>query len=203
MDDATLLARWQDGDTDAGSDLFEQHFSTVFRFFRSKISGPVDDLVQRTFMACLEGRERIEGGGFRPYLLGVARIVLYAEYRSRKKFDDDHDVGASSVMDLDPTPSQVAAKREEHRLLLKALRRLSLNHQIALELYYVEGMRGPALATALGLPEGTVRSRLKRGLEHLRREIAQLAETPALAQSTVDGLETWAGDVRAVLAAPS
>lgn len=203
-DDLALLDQWRNGETDAGAVLFDRHFPTVFRFFRTKISGPVDDLVQRTFLVCIEGRDRIRGeAGFRGYLLGCARNTLFAEYRARKKLAVDADVGESSVLDLGPTPSSAAARKQEHELLLRGLRHLPLHQQIALELYYVEGLRGPELAAALDLPEGTVRSRLKRGLERLRTEVERIAASPALAMSTLTGLETWAGEIQAQLQAPS
>lgn len=199
-DELDLLERWRGGDGDAGSRLFDRHFSCVFRFFRSKISGPVDDLVQRTFVASIEGRQRIQGdAGFRPYLLGCARNILFAEYRTRRKLGADADVGNASVTDLDPSPSAVVVRKEEHALLLRALRRLSLDHQIVLELYYFEGLRGPQLAAALDVPIGTVRSRLKRGLESLRGEVDRLASNPSLAASTMTGMDTWAGEIQTAL----
>lgn len=203
-DEIDLLEQWKDGDSNAGSQLFDRHFTCVFRFFRSKISGPVDDLVQRAFVASIEGRERIQGdAGFRPYLLGCARNILFAEYRTRRKLASDADVGNTSVTDLDPTPSAVVVRKEEHTLLLQALRRLSLDHQIVLELYYFEGLRGPQLAAALEVPIGTVRSRLKRGLEYLRAEVDRLAANPALAASTMTGMDTWAGEIQAALDRPA
>ncbi len=199
-DEIDQLERWRNGDADAGSDLFDRHFSSVFRFFRSKISGPVDDLVQRTFVACIEGRARIQSdAGFRPYLLGCARNILFAEYRTRKKLGSGDDVGSSSVVDLDPSPSAVVVRKEEHALLLRALRHLSLDHQIVLELYYFEALRGPQLAAALEVPMGTVRSRLKRGLERLREEVERLAADPSLAVSTMTGMDTWAGEIQTAL----
>lgn len=197
MDELALLERWRGGDTRAGEALFNAHFPAVFRFFRTKISGPVDDLVQRTFLVCIEGRDRIRGdAGFRGYLLGCARNTLFGEYRARRKHSTDAEIGDSSVLDLGPSPSSAAARKQEHELLLRALRHLPLNQQIALELYYVEGLRGPELASALSLPEGTVRSRIKRGLERLRSEVERLASSPALALSTLTGLETWAEEIQ-------
>jgi RNA polymerase sigma-70 factor (ECF subfamily) len=201
VDERSLLDAWRDGDRAAGGQLFELHFQTVFRFFRTKFNGPIDDLVQQTFVACLEGKQRVVGDhGLRPYLLGCARYVLISAYKQRHRMEEDAVV-SSSVAALDPSPSWVAAKREEQALLLQALRQLSVEQQIVLELYYLEGMRGPALAEALDVPEGTVRSRLKRGLERLRQEVERLANTPNLADSTLHGLEAWAGEVRGLLVA--
>lgn len=106
--------------------------------------------------------------------------------------------------DLAPGASTVLGKKEEHRLLLHALRRIPVKHQVALELYYIEGMRGPELAEALDVPEATARSRLRRGLAQVKKEIERLASKPSLAASTVGGLESWAAELGGqVRAAPS
>jgi len=84
----------------------------------------------------------------------------------------------------------------------RRLRHLSLDHQIVLELDYFEGLRGPQLAAALEVPTGTVRSRLKRGLERLREEVERLAADPSLADSTMTGMETWAGEIQTALERP-
>ena len=202
MDDLALLEAWRVGDSDAGGALFERHFRSVYGFFRNKTSGSIDDLVQKTFMACVEGRDRVKASSFRAYLFGVARNVLYGEFRMRRK-EEAIDFGVSSARDLAPGASTALGRKEEHRLLLRALRRIPLNYQVALELYYVEGMRGPELAEILEIPEATVRSRLRRGLERVKKEIEQLAANPSLVESTVGGLETWASDLGGQLRNPA
>src|SRR5690606_10349004 len=57
-DDLELLAAWRDGDAAAGGRLFRRHFDTLFRFFSTKLDGPVEDLVQDTFLGCVRGRDR-------------------------------------------------------------------------------------------------------------------------------------------------
>ena len=70
---------------------------------------------------------------------------------------------------------------------------------MCLELYYYEGARGPELAAMLDIPEATVRSRLRRGLEHLRKQIEALAPSQALAESTAGDLDAWATELRKLL----
>ena len=76
-DDLDLLEAWRAGDKEAAGTLLRRHFSRVFQFFRSKLDDHVDDLTQRTFMACVEARERLRPEvSFRAYLLGIARKQL-------------------------------------------------------------------------------------------------------------------------------
>ena len=194
--DVELLGAWRAGDDDAGNRLFDRHFQSVFRFFRTKVDGAVDDLVQQTFLACVEGRHRMRGdASFRTYLFAVARNRLYMHYHRSQR--EPVDFTETSLYDLSPSPSRVLVDHAEQRLILEALRRLPLDYQIALELYHWEGMTGPELAAALEIPEPTVRSRIRRGTERLRAGIAQLTDTARVLESTLTDLAKWAEGIRA------
>ncbi len=193
--DFELLERWRGGDDAAGNTLFERHFRSVNRFFRSKVDGGVEDLVQATFLSCVEGRDRFEGrSSFRGYLFGIARNRLLLWYRQRRR--DPVDAEAASAVDLGASPSRAIAGREEERLLLLALRRLALDHQITLELFYWEELKGHELAEVLGISPHTVRSRLSRARQALREAVERVAADPALAESTLGDLEGWAQALR-------
>lgn len=192
-DDAELLHAWRAGDRQAGTALFERHFESVRRFFINKVSDSVEDLVQQTFMACVSRRDSIrEGGSFRSYLFAVARSKLYDHLRSIIRAPEPLDPSRSSVVDLGMSPTGVLVGREDRLLMLQALRHLPLELQVALELYYFEQVRGRDLEVALGVPGGTVRSRLRRGLELLRRTIDELAQSPELRRDSSATLEAWA-----------
>lgn len=192
--DAELLAAWRSGDRGAGSRLFDRHFSTVRRFFANKCGREVEDLVQATFELCVGAVTRFEGRStFRTYLLGIANNVLRAHYRSRG-LDEDDDV--SSVEDAGAGPSTVLAIRAEHRALLTGLRRIPIESQVLLELYYWEQMSGRELGKVLRVPEDTARSRLRRAKILLTEALTKLEEEPGLIESTATDLERWANEVR-------
>ena len=196
-DDTELLAAWRTGDQAAGSELFDRHFESLRRFFASKVGAGIEDLVQQTFLACVGARERLrEEQGFRPYLFAVARTKLYDHLREMKR-DTGVDPSTISVADLGLTPSVVAASRQEEQIVKEGLRRLPLDLQVALELYYFEGLRGPALARVLDIPEGTVRSRLRRGLDLLRERVEELVRSPELRKQTASTLASWAEQINA------
>ncbi len=192
--DFELLEAWSRGDRKAGDRLFSRHFDSLYRFFHRKVEGEVDDLLQRTFLACVEGRERFrKQASFRTFLFAVARRQLYKYWRDRKP---QADITLSCLCDLSPTPSQIIAGNEQQRLLLRALRQIALELQIAVELYYWEDMTGPELAAVLGIAEGTVRSRLRRAREALVQAIEALESNPETLRTTVDNLERWARSLR-------
>jgi RNA polymerase sigma factor (sigma-70 family) len=195
--DIDLLDAWRAGDSRAGNELFNRHFDSVCRFFANKAANEVDDLIQRTFLACVEGRDRFRGdASFRGYLFGVARNVLRRHYRDKRYHDERFDPLVVSVHDLGPGPSMLIADKREQALLLQALRRLPMDHQITLELYYWENMSGSELAQVLDIPEGTVRGRIRRAKQLLETALAELAESPQQLESTIANLEGWARSLR-------
>lgn len=195
-DDYELLSAWRGGDRDAGEQLFARHFRSVARFFKNKVDAGVDDLVQDTFLACVEAAETFEGrSSFRTWVLAIARNKLYMHYR--RKRGRKVDELSESVADLGCQTGSFGswmADAEEQRLLLAALRRLPLETQTMLELYYWEELGGPELALALGLEYNTLRSRLVRARSALRAQIEQLAANPSVAETTLRRLE--AGELR-------
>jgi RNA polymerase sigma-70 factor (ECF subfamily) len=199
--DAVLLEAWRGGDANAGDALFSRHFSAVFRFFRNKVDeAAAEDLTQATFLACVDGRDRFRGdASFRTYLFAVARNQLLMHFRSRARAGVTVEPTTTSAADFGPGPVSVAIARAEQRLLLLALRGLSLDAQIALELYYWEGIAGDDLAEILGVPVATARSRILRAREQLAEHIDRLAESPELRASTAGGIEDWARSLRELI----
>jgi RNA polymerase sigma factor (sigma-70 family) len=196
-DELALLEAWRAGDAGAGERLFRRHFDAVYWFFATKLDHGADDLAQDTFAAVVRNREQVgRRHSFRAYLFAVARSKLIDRFR---KHGHEFDPMVASAVDLGASPTSMLGRRQEHARLLSALRRLPVDLQLVLELCYVERMRGPEIAEALELPEGTVRSRLRRALAALRElllaEAAEEASVPA-----EDDLERWADELRALRA---
>lgn len=196
-DDIELLEAWRAGDRNAGSELFERHFDSICRFFANKVDREVDDLVQKTFTACVEGKERFKGdSSFRTYLFGVAHNILRSHLRKKRREGERFDIGVTSVFDLGLSPTVLVAQHKEQQLTLQALRQIPIEHQMVLELYYWESMTAKELAGVLEVPEGTVRGRIRRAKQLLEAKLRELSESDALVQSTLSGLDTWARSLR-------
>jgi RNA polymerase sigma-70 factor (ECF subfamily) len=194
--DAELVEAWRADDRRAGQLLFSRHFDAVYRFFRNKFRQGIDDLVQQTFMRLVEGQERLrESQNFRAFLFGIAHNVLREHLRELDR-ERRFDPLATSIMELDPGPSTIHARRREQQLLLQALRRIPLAHQVALELTYWEGLNAAQIAEIVGVPHPTMRNRLRRARQLLEQAITELDASPELRESTAAGLETWAMQVR-------
>ena len=198
--DEALLRAWQAGDEDAGNELVARHFPVVFRFFRSKLTEGVEDLAQRTFLGCVESAHSYRGDApFRAFLLGIARHQLLLHFRSRYRADNVFDPVTQSVQDFATSsgrsPSAVMAARDEERLLVAALRRLPVDFQIAVELFYWEELPIQEIAVVLEVAVGTVKSRLGRARSLLRQHVDDLTTEgePAL---PLDNLDQWAHSMR-------
>jgi RNA polymerase sigma-70 factor (ECF subfamily) len=197
LSDGQLLERWGAGDTVSGEALFERYYDMVERFFLNKVAGGVQDLVQETFMRCVEGRERIrDHDRFRTYMFAIAYNVLTAYLRERYRSDRAIDLAEISMCDVAPGPGSLIARQREHRLLIEALRAIPVEDQVILELHYWEQLTTNEMAEVMGIPIGTARGRLQRARTRLEEEMQRLAESPQDLASTVARLDDWAAECR-------
>ena len=171
-DDRALLVAWSGGDKSAGEEVMRRFFPLLWRYFRNKVDHETDDLIQATLAACVRHRERLaESTNVRAYLLTIARHELYGHLRRRPDFDPlTHSVAAEQT-----SPSSLAAHRDAKQRLRQALRALPCVLQEAVELQLDEDLSGPELAEVLEVPEGTVRSRLRRAREILTVQLGDHA----------------------------
>ena len=175
--DAELLAAWRNGDTDAATTLVDRYFDSLYRFFGSKIDVGIEDLIQETLLACVESRDKLEDTTkFRAFLFGIARRRLYRKWRGEQRGSGAIDFGLASVVDINTSPSGKAAQRQEEAAVLTALRQIPVDLQIALELFYWEELRACDIAEVLEIPEGTVRSRIRRARVLVRDLLASAGE---------------------------
>lgn len=196
--DRELLEAWAQDDGAAGETLVRRHFPMVYRFLAARHPDPAD-LIQRTFLACVESRHRLEKvDSFRAFVLGIARNLLLRELRDEGRHRRAFEKRAPEENSFESLGGQ-AAMRQEMRLLLRALQTLPLDLQLAVQLYYWEELNTGEIAEILEAPRGTIMSRLHRARELLKRAIVEIAATEQLADETVRNLERWARSVRGAL----
>lgn len=190
--DEALLDAWRSGDAAAGEALFVRHYAPVSRFFRNKVAADrVADLIQETFMAVVEARER-ELVSFRAYLLRVAYYVFCRHIRTSYRRGPSEDIDELSLADVDASQTSMIAHAQEQRLLLEGLRAIPIKYQVVLELHYWEELTTNEIAEVLDIPPGTARSRLRRARDSLEAAMASIARSPALLESTMTRLDDWA-----------
>lgn len=196
--DGDLFGAWVTGDGWAGELLFERHFESVARFFRNKVDSGHDDLIQKTFLGCVEARQRFRGeASFRTFLFAVARNVLGKHYRTARR--SQLEFREVSIHDLGASPSLVFARDQQQLLMLNALRRIPLDYQVVLELHYWEAMSGAAIAEVLEVPLGTAKTRIRRAKQLLAAEYEEMVSGGSSPQETETRLDTWARSLRTQL----
>lgn len=195
-DDDDLLTAWASGERDAAAELIHRYSDDVLRFFRGKLSTDAEDLVQHTFLDCLEQRnERPKVASFRAYLFAIARHRLIDHFRRQQVRGTVIDPQEISLADLGVSALSLIARQDEERLLLEALRQLPVDRQIIIELYYWEKLSGPELASVFTIPEATVRSRIRRAVEQLRVCMARLQASPEAIADSLSTLKNWTRDL--------
>lgn len=154
-------------------EIFDRHAQAIFRFLGRRI-GPDDagDLLSEVFLAAFEARRRYDPDrpSALPWLYGIASNLLNKQYRHRASElralermlvqSDPHDHADSVSASVD---AQV-----QLRAMSKLLEELPASERDALVLYAWEDLTYGEIAGALGVPIGTVRSRLNRVRHRLR-----------------------------------
>jgi RNA polymerase sigma-70 factor (ECF subfamily) len=189
-DDNELMDRWQGGDARAGELLVERYFDQLYNFFQTKLDTDADELVQLTFLACLDAKDRFRReASFRTFLYAIAKNQLYAFVRKKARTDRQVELEASSIVDLVSTPRTKLARNQDYEQLLGCLRQLPVDQQTLLELHYWSELGMADLAAIFEAPEVTIRSRLHRARNELR-ELLAAAAVPAGA--SVEDTDEWA-----------
>jgi RNA polymerase sigma-70 factor (ECF subfamily) len=181
--DLELLAAWRAGDLAAGDALLVRHYDSVHRFFSNRIGRDCEDLIQATFLGCIEAIDRFRAeSSFRTLLFAVAWRKLCRHLRDRGPIVQPLDPVALPLAVNAPTfGTQLDANRDAE-LLREAMLRLPDDTRMMLELFYWEAMPVQEIACVLERRVGTVKTRMRRGRAQLVAELAALrkAATPKL-----------------------
>lgn len=152
--------------------IFDQHFDPIYRFFERRVGrDTADSLAGEVFRIAFERRDsyRADGRGCLPWLYGIAGKLLLKERRR-----EGRHFRALARLDARPEPTLPDSNIEE-RLdaraiwpsVAEALMALPDGERDVLLLIAWEDLTYPQVAEALGVPIGTVRSRLHRGRQRL------------------------------------
>ncbi|MFF0227092.1 RNA polymerase sigma factor [Streptomyces sp. NPDC004629] len=135
-----------------------------------------EDVMSATFLEAWRLREKVdaEGGSLRPWLLGVTTNVARNHCRSNRRYRAAAaaSAAAGAAAEIRDHAEEVAGRVDDRRRIsatLTALGSLKRPEREVLVLCLWEGMEYVDAARALGIPIGTVRSRLSRARKRLRK----------------------------------
>jgi RNA polymerase sigma-70 factor (ECF subfamily) len=171
------------GDSSAFAELFDSYARAVYNHaFRLTADwSTAEDVMAATFMEAWRLRENVdpEGGSLRPWLLGIATNTARNQYRSNRRYRRAASAAAAAERAVPDHAEEVADRVDDRRRLataLTALAALRRPEREVIALCLGEGLDYEAAAEALGIPVGTVASRLSRARKKLRA-LAEAAET--------------------------
>jgi RNA polymerase sigma-70 factor (ECF subfamily) len=171
--DAVLWGLAADGDAGAFGRLYERHARTVYNycFRRTGDWAAAEDLTAIVFLEAWRrrGQVRLQRDDAIPWLLGVATNVLRNARRSQRRYRAAlARMPRERAEDFAPDADRRLDDERRMRAALRALRRLPRGDQDVLALCVWEELTYEDAALALGIPVGTVRSRLSRARARLR-----------------------------------
>ena len=157
------------GDPAAFIELFRRHGPAVHAYLARRAGRQeADDLLSDVWLRAFKGRTSLLGSNALPWLYGIARNVLFAHWRQSRTTP----ITLGLLDSIDPWPAadnrvDAIAQRESIRRVLAMLHE---DEREVLLLVVWEQLTPAEVASMLGLPQGTARSRLHRALSTFRRE---------------------------------
>jgi RNA polymerase sigma-70 factor (ECF subfamily) len=180
--DADLVAAWQAGDLGAFEALVRRHEGRIFRMLMRMLGTreEAEDATQETFLSIHRHGHRFRREArFSTFLYRVAANAALNRRRSlgrARARERELAVRQAAGDDLPSTPRDpegAATGAEAQRQVQQALMALAPDLRAAVVLYDIEGQSYREIAEVLGVPEGTVKSRIHRGRQALREELRQ------------------------------
>ncbi len=171
------------GEERAFEELMDRHRLELINFFFQLVwdRHTAEDLAQEVFVRLYTNAPGYQPTAkFRSYLYRVARSCWIDQHRRTKSrrlersLDAETDTGASLsdvLVVLAEQPEESARKEEFVKDLVGAIDGLPTDHKVVFVLSQVEGLRYKEISDALGIPEGTVKSRMFACLKKIRETL--------------------------------
>jgi RNA polymerase sigma-70 factor, ECF subfamily len=175
--DEDLMARVCDGDTDAFAVVYDRHcaiaFSLAYRMVGRREAA--ETVVQEAFLSLWRAAGRYDPGraALRTFLLGIVHHRAVDVLR-RASVHEGRETGDDGLADRLVAPERTDAevvRRDDAARVRGALRTLPDDQQRVIELAYFGGFSQSEIADLLGAPLGTVKGRMRLGLEKLRASL--------------------------------
>jgi RNA polymerase sigma-70 factor (ECF subfamily) len=170
--DEELIGRIAGGDRLAMQVLFARHHVRVYRFVLRLVrnEATAEDLISEVFLDVWRQANRFEGRSqVSTWLLAIARFKALSILRRRSEEELD-EAAAEAIEDPSDDPAVALQKKDRSTVLRKCLDALSAEHREVVDLVYYHEKSVEEVAEIVGIPEGTVKTRMF----HARKKLAEL-----------------------------
>jgi RNA polymerase sigma-70 factor (ECF subfamily) len=163
---------------DAGTRLrcmFTDHYDFIWRTLRrlGLDAGAADDAAQQVFVTASRKLEAIRQGGERGYLFGIAFRVASDARRATARRRERPLEHAGDAADPTPTAEDALDQRRARAMLDAALEKLPMELRVVFVLHELEELAMNEIAALVGIPPGTVASRLRRARQEFESVVAR------------------------------
>jgi len=173
---ARLVARLQAGEAAALGELYDEHALAITCFARRLVGDPdaAKDLVQEVFLAIPSAMTRFQGAStLRTFLISIAVNHARHHVRAAARRRAASERMAREPGDTSHTPERDADRERIAQALSHALDTLPIEQRVAFVLCEVEERTSREVASIVGAPEATVRTRLHHAKKKLRDELTR------------------------------
>jgi len=177
LSDETLVQRVVEGDTKAFELLYDRYARPVFSLAYRMLGDPAEaeELLQETFVRFWQQAARYDArrGSFGSWLLSIAHNLAVDALRQRSRRPQRADFLDPSLLALEHADEQASAAEaaevsEIRDRVRRAMAQLPEPQRRAIELAYFAGLTHSEIATVLGEPIGTVKTRLRLAMQKLQ-----------------------------------
>lgn len=176
-----LIRRCLDGDQDAWTAIVRLHWRRVFHVAYKFVGrhDEAEDLTQDIFVKVFKSLASFDRrANFQTWLVSVSRNLCIDHYRSvrQERAAVDRTIDADTLTPAAPDSGPIVALEQRDRvaLLQRALAELPASLRTAVVMRDLQEMAYQEIAEALGVPEGTVKSRINRGRAELAQAVGRL-----------------------------
>lgn len=162
----------KEGDTSKMALLFEKHHKMLYSFIYRSIGNQStsEDILQTVFFRMLKYKESFTGGGeFRTWMYHIARNTIVDEYRKTNKVDyKDNILDIGSQLEDDKRSDFVLQKKDEAKMIQKALNMLPEDHREVLILSKYQELNYKEIAEILNTNENNIKIKVHRAIKSLK-----------------------------------
>jgi RNA polymerase sigma-70 factor (ECF subfamily) len=185
--DEEMMQLVQSGEPRAFELLYDRHggaaFSLAYRMVGNRVTA--EDITQEAFLSIWRSRLRYDQarGSVRTWVLGIVHNRAIDALRRSVVHDRRRETieGVEERFEARDRTEVEAARREEARSVRSALDTLPADQRRTIELAYFGGFSHSQIAELLGEPIGTVKGRMRLGLDKMRRQLAEGVAAEGLA----------------------